>query len=195
MGAPTLQPYLASRRPLYADQQSRQQAGNPLWNTYRARDKWLFLCLPNTDESWTRLCGSLEREGLADDPRFASPQLRTENRADLIALLGDVLAGRSAQDWMDRWKPLGVTASPIQNLKEVSEDPQAWANDYFLKTHCAEVDREVDIRGLPIGLSKTPGSVESLGPELGQDTELILMDTLEMEWDQIEELKADGVIP
>jgi crotonobetainyl-CoA:carnitine CoA-transferase CaiB-like acyl-CoA transferase len=57
------------------------------------------------------------------------------------------------------------------------------------------VDREVEIRGLPIGLSKTPGSVESLGPELGQDTEIILMETLGMEWDRIEELKAEGVIP
>ena len=64
-----------------------------------------------------------------------------------------------------------------------------------MKAYCGEVDREVDIRGLPISLSKTPGSVETLGPELGQDTELILMETLEMEWDEIESLKAEGVIP
>ena len=85
---------------------------------------------------------------------------------------------RTAQEWMERWRPLGITASPIQNLKDASLDPQAWANDYFLKTHCGEVNREVDIRGLPIGMSKTPGSVESLGPELGQDTEILLMEVL-----------------
>ena len=62
-------------------------------------------------------------------------------------------------------------------------------------TYCSEVDRGVEIRGLPITLSKTPGRVETLGPELGQDTELILMDILEMEWDRIEALKAQGVIP
>jgi crotonobetainyl-CoA:carnitine CoA-transferase CaiB-like acyl-CoA transferase len=48
---------------------------------------------------------------------------------------------------------------------------------------------------LPITLSKTPGSVETLGPELGQDTELILADVLEMDWDRIGELKERGVIP
>ncbi|MCP4039898.1 MAG: CoA transferase, partial [bacterium] len=57
------------------------------------------------------------------------------------------------------------------------------------------VDREVEIRGLPITLSKTPGGVETLGPELGQDTEIVLMELLGMEWEQIEELKAKQVIP
>jgi hypothetical protein len=37
--------------------------------------------------------------------------------------------------------------------------------------------------------------VESLGPELGQDTELILTDVLGINWDRIGELKERGVIP
>ena len=53
----------------------------------------------------------------------------------------------------------------------------------------------VKVRGLPVGLSKTPGAVRSLGPELGQDTELILADTLGYSWDQIGEFKAQGAIP
>ena len=51
------------------------------------------------------------------------------------------------------------------------------------------------IRGLPIQLEKTPGSVETLGPELGQDTELLLFETLGIDWDRIGELKELGVIP
>jgi len=41
----------------------------------------------------------------------------------------------------------------------------------------------------------SPGRVESLGPELGQDTEILLMEVLGMEWERIEEMKAQGVIP
>ena len=96
---------------------------------------------------------------------------------------------------MERWSPLGIVASPIRNLADLADDPQAWANDYLLKAHCDEVQREVKIRGLPIGLSRTPGRVESLGPELGQHTELILADTLGYSWDRIGELKAQGAIP
>jgi crotonobetainyl-CoA:carnitine CoA-transferase CaiB-like acyl-CoA transferase len=57
------------------------------------------------------------------------------------------------------------------------------------------VKREVDVRGLPVTLSKTPGEVVTLGPQLGQDTEILMMDLLEYEWDEIEALKAKGAIP
>jgi len=195
MGAATLQPYLASKNDFYASQRPRAQARNPLWNRYEARDKWLFLCLANDDASWAKLGRTLDLPSLAADPRFASAKLRAANHEQLIAALDDVLKSRTAEEWMDRWVPAGIPASPIQTLADVARDPQAWANDYLMKTHCGEVNREVEIRGLPITLSRTPGHVATLGPELGQDTELILMDVLEMEWDRIEELKAQGVIP
>jgi crotonobetainyl-CoA:carnitine CoA-transferase CaiB-like acyl-CoA transferase len=195
MAAPTLQPFLASGRELYSMQQPRKRAGNPLWNRYRAKDKWVFLCQENTDENWSRLCRSFERADVADDARFATRERRAENNVELVAVLDDIVKEREAQEWLDRWEPLGIVASPIQNLKDISEDPQAWANDYLVKTHCEEVKREVEVRGLPITLSKTPGSVESLGPELGQDTELILADIVGISWERIGELKEQGVIP
>ncbi len=195
MAAPTLQPFLASGAEGYSTQQPRAKAGNPLWNRYRARDKWVFLCQENTDDGWRKLCQSFGRSDLADDARFVSAEKRAANHAELIAAFDGILAERTAQEWMDRWAPLGIVASPIQTLADISEDPQAWENDYLMRTHCAEVNREVEIRGLPITLSKTPGSVESLGPELGQDTELILADTLGISWERIGELKERGVIP
>jgi crotonobetainyl-CoA:carnitine CoA-transferase CaiB-like acyl-CoA transferase len=195
LGAPTLQAFLATGSQRYSEQQSRTQAPNPLWNRYPARDKWLFLCLENDDELFATLCQSLERVDLAGDPRFDSAQKRRENSSELVAALDAILVERAAAEWMERWQPLGIAASPIQNLEDVSRDPQAWDNDYLVKTHCDEVDREVSVRGLPITLSKTPGRVETLGPELGQDTELILADTLGYSWDEIGEFKAQGAIP
>ena len=144
---------------------------------------------------FAHLLGTLDAPDLGGDSRFASPNGRAENHVALVEALGSAIAKKAAQEWLDRWQRAGLVASPIQNLKELSEDPQAWENDYLMKTHCSEVDREVEIRGLPVTLSKTPGSVETLGPELGQDTEILLMEVLEMEWDRIEELKAEGVIP
>ena len=87
-----------------------------------------------------------------------------------------------------------MVASPITNFADLAADPQVWANDYLLKTHCSEVDREVTVRGLPVGFSKTPGTVRSLGPELGQDTELILFETLGYSWDEIGRFKEQGAI-
>jgi crotonobetainyl-CoA:carnitine CoA-transferase CaiB-like acyl-CoA transferase len=63
-----------------------------------------------------------------------------------------------------------------------------------MKTHCDEVNREVTVRGMPVTFEKTPGEVESLGPVLGQDTELILTETLGYTWDDVGTLKAAGAI-
>jgi crotonobetainyl-CoA:carnitine CoA-transferase CaiB-like acyl-CoA transferase len=195
LGAPTLQAFLATGDERYSEQQARAAAPNPLWNRYRARDRWLFLCVENDDARFATLCESLDRPDLAGDSHFASAEMRRENGPELVAALDAILAGRDAAAWMQRWRPLGIAASPIQNLEDVAKDPQAWENEYFVKTHCDEVNREVSVRGLPITLGKTPGSVETLGPELGQDTELILADTLGYSWDEIGELKSKGAIP
>ncbi len=194
MAAPTLQPCLATRDERYARQRSRKDAPNPLWNTYRASDKWLFLCLENTDESWQKLCESMGDDAPAGDERFASAERRREHNRELIALLDERLARRTAGEWMERWRAAGIAAGPINNLADLAADAQAWENGYFVDAHCEEVQRDVEVRGLPIRLNKTPGSVRTLGPELGQHTEEILVETLGYSWEEIGELKAKGVI-
>jgi crotonobetainyl-CoA:carnitine CoA-transferase CaiB-like acyl-CoA transferase len=195
LAAPSLQAYLATGSEEFSRQRSRKSARNPLWNTYPVQDGWIILCVPNEDERWSRLRESLDAPGLAEDARFQNAAGREEHATELIEALDEIFQRRSAAEWMERWKPLDIVASPVHNLADLAKDPQAWANDYLLETWCEEVQREVVVRGLPIGLSKTPGSVRSLGPELGQDTELILADTLGYSWDQIGEFKAQGAIP
>jgi crotonobetainyl-CoA:carnitine CoA-transferase CaiB-like acyl-CoA transferase len=195
LGAPTLQAFLATGSPRYAEQQARRDAPNPLWNRYAARDKWVFLCVENQDDGFARLCESLEQPDLAADPRFAGAAQRMAHRRELVAALDATLAQRDAGEWLARWQRAGITASPIQTFEDLSRDPQAWENDYFVRTHCAAVNREVTVRGLPITLGKTPGSVESLGPELGQDTELIMAEVLGYTWEEIGELREKGAIP
>jgi crotonobetainyl-CoA:carnitine CoA-transferase CaiB-like acyl-CoA transferase len=194
LAGPTLQAYLATGSERFSRQQSRKAAPNPLWNTYPTKDKWVFLCLANGDDTWSRLCQTLDYPSLSDDPRFDSAGKRRAHAAELIELLDQRLQQRTADEWMERWRALGVIASPINNLADLAQDPQAWANEYLLETYCEEVQRQVMIRGLPIGLSNTPGSVRSLGPELGQHTEEILVDTLGYSWEQVGELKAKGAI-
>ena len=48
---------------------------------------------------------------------------------------------------------------------------------------------------MPVTLSKTPGELRCQGPQLGQDTELLMMELLEYQWEEIEAMKAKGAIP
>jgi crotonobetainyl-CoA:carnitine CoA-transferase CaiB-like acyl-CoA transferase len=195
LAAPTLQAYLATKDPRFFKQQSRKTPENPLWNVYPTKDKWVFVCLENDEESWSLFCEGIDTEGLSSDARFDSAVKRREQATKLVEIIDDALRQRGAAEWMDRWRPLGIVASPVNNLEDLAQDPQAWENDYFLEAYCEEVQRQVKIRGLPVGLSKTPGAVESLGPELGQNTELILANTLGYSWEEIGEFKEKGFIP
>lgn len=196
LAAPTLQAFLATRDPRYSLQQSRTAARNPLWNTYRAKDQWLMLCVPNRDDAYRALAETVD--GLASDTRFATPAGRREHARVLIGILDGAIAERPASEWMTRWTPLadrGVAAAPVATLADLAKDPGAWANGYFMETHCEEVNRTVTVRGMPVTLSKTPGTIRGLGPELGQDTEMTLFELLGYDWDEISALKAKGAIP
>ncbi len=194
LAAPSLQGYLATGSKAFSAQRSRRDVPNPLWNVYPAQDRWIFLCLANNDESWSLLCRGLDDPQLSADPRFDSAERRRRHGPELVDALDNALKRRTAAGWIERWRGAGIVAGPIGNLADLAQDRQAWENNYLLKTYCAEVDREVMVRGLPIGLSKTPGSLRSLGPELGQHTEEVLVDTLGYTWEQVGELKAEGAI-
>ena len=195
LGAPSLQPYLAERDEWYADQHSRSAPRNPLWNRYPTSEGWLFLCVPNEDEAWARLCQTLGQGDWARDPRWASATARAADSEGLVGHLDALFATASAVDWAERLADSGLTASPIVHIRDLPDDRQAWANDYLVKAHCDEIGEEVALRGLPVTLSRTPGRVDMLGPELGQDTELTLFELLGIDWDRIGELKEQGIIP
>ncbi len=194
LAARHLQAYLAgdSSRAL---QHSRRQVENPLWNLYPTSGKWVFICEPNDDARYAALRRALGGPVALADARFMDAAGRRRHNEALVAAIETETLKRDHADLMGALRDAGVVASPVNNFADVVRDQQAWQNQYFMKCYCEEVQREVDIRGLPVTLSKTPGEVLSLGPQLGQDTELLMMDLLGYEWEQIEALKAQGAIP
>ena len=195
LDAPALQAYLATGAEHLARQRSRKDALNPLHNTYQSRDDWIVLCAEAGQDAWSRLCTVLDDEKLAADERFSTEKRRRENRAVLVSALDGIFCKHDAATWTERCRKSGIAVSRVQNYRDLEKDPQAWANDYLMETYCEQVQRDVAIRGFPIGLSKTPGVVRGLGPELGQDTERILTELLGYSWDEVGRFKDAGAIP
>ncbi|MBS0553107.1 MAG: CoA transferase, partial [Proteobacteria bacterium] len=194
LAAPLLQSYLSGNESASL-QRSRKQVDNPLWNLYPTAGKWVFLCEPNEDARWAALCRAFGDANVAADARFADAAGRRQHNEVLIEVIEAHTLRHGHAELMAAFCREGLVASPVNNLADVIRDEQAWRNNYFMKTWCEEVQREVEVRGLPVTLSKTPGEIRSLGPQLGQDTELVMMELLGYEWDEIEAMKASGAIP
>jgi len=171
----------------------RTKAGNPLWNSYRARDdRWFWLAMLQSDPSWPDFCRAIERPELENDPRFNSRETRLENCEELIRILDEVLVSRNREEWEKRFRENNCIYGRVETPVEVINDPQAVANGFFAEIN-HPVAGEMKLVATPVKFRQNPASVRTLAPEVGQHTEEILLD-LGYGWDDIARLKEQGVI-
>jgi crotonobetainyl-CoA:carnitine CoA-transferase CaiB-like acyl-CoA transferase len=128
---------------------------------------------------------------LIDDPRFADPASRYENRVALIALLDEAFAKRTLAEWRATLAPLSGAWAIVQTPAELCQDPAVTANGYVAHTQT--------ISGTPFSLPTNPVQFDERAvvppgaPEHGQHTEEILIDA-GIDWDTIETYKKSGAI-
>ena len=95
-------------------------------------------------------------------------------------------------EWLSILKREGCISTPVQSPLEVSNDPQALANDYFIYAD-HPVWGKTKLVGFPWNFSETPATWRREAPEFGQHTEEVLLE-LGYNWDDIASLKAKAVI-
>lgn len=82
----------------------------------RTRDGWLFvMCM--TPKFWQALAHGVGRQEWLDDPRFATPTTRRENREALVVLLDQVFTGASTGEWMQRLAGK-LPVAPVMNMTQ-----------------------------------------------------------------------------
>lgn len=166
---------------------------SPLHISHQTKDgRWLQLSLAPPDLYWSRFCQAIEREELEHDPRFETTEARKENQADLFHILEDVFSSKTLDEWKTPLTEARLLWGPIQSPQEVVNDPQARANDFFVP-YDHPTFGQIEVVANPIKLSKTPATVRTPAPELGQHTEEILLE-LGYNWDDISQLKEQRVI-
>jgi len=101
-------------------------------------------------------------------------------------------AAETRDKWLDRLKKAGCICTPVQSLSEVTRDPQALANRYFIDVEHPDAGRIRQV-GFPWDFSETPASWRKEAPKLGQHTAEILSD-LGYSQQEIRQLRESGVI-
>ncbi|KKW66151.1 formyl-CoA transferase [Mycolicibacterium elephantis] len=167
-------------------------APNPLVGTYRTKDgRYVQLMMLQLDKFYAEAMRVIGLPELIDDPRFADPASRYENRVSLIALLDEAFAERTVAEWREILAPLSGAWGIVQTPAEVCEDPAVTANGYVAQTET--------VNGVPFSIPTNPvqfdehSVVPAGAPEHGQHTEEVLMDA-GLDWETIEKLKESGAI-
>jgi CoA:oxalate CoA-transferase len=121
------------------------------FGAYRAADGWLVIAAGN-DELFGRLCDALGAPALADDPRFATNEGRTEHVAALDEHLSAIVAGGSVGRWLATLEAVGVPCGPVNDVGAVLADPQVAARNMVVDVHDPRLGR-FRVAGNPIKMS------------------------------------------
>ncbi|MGZ7103741.1 MAG: CaiB/BaiF CoA transferase family protein [Candidatus Angelobacter sp.] len=156
----------------------RSQLGNTSFyaapsDAYQTKDGWIVVSAVGNDmfARWARLVG---REDFIDDPRFASDQLRADNRAAITEAMNAWLATRTTEQAIAELEKARVPAGPVLELEQVLDDPQVKARELLRYVDHAGAAKPVPLADTAVRLSATPGGIRRRAAALGEHTDEVL---------------------
>jgi crotonobetainyl-CoA:carnitine CoA-transferase CaiB-like acyl-CoA transferase len=144
------------------------------YQVFETATKPIIVAVGN-DKQFASFAAALGQPGWASDPRFRLNRDRIGHRAELVALIGEVLRRHAAEHWLAAIESVGVPVGPVNDLAQAFADPQVAARGLLV-----EVEHPVagPIRTLaqPMKFSKTAPEYRSAPPLLGQHSRDVLRD-------------------
>jgi crotonobetainyl-CoA:carnitine CoA-transferase CaiB-like acyl-CoA transferase len=146
----------------------------------------------NKQEQWEAVCDVLEVPELKTDPRFQERDTRKQNRKALTPLLEARLAQKPTGFWVEALNAKDVPSGDILSLEAALRQPQAQHREVLHKV-TVPGHGEVEVFGLTARFEKTPGTVDTPPPTLGEHNQQVYGALGLTEAEQAE-LKTIGVI-
>ena len=162
------------------------------YETFAASDGEFVLAVGN-EELWRRFCDLLDAPDIATDPRFATNRERVSHYDTLRPMLASRITARPRAEWIARLRAAGVPCGSVRDVSEVLHDPQMTAREMIAAVEHATLG-SVQVLGVPIKLSETPGTVRTAPPTLGQHTDQILRTDLGFNDEEIARMRQDGTL-
>ena len=152
---------------------------------------WIMTSRANP-EHWSRLCKVMGREDLIDDPRFATPDVRVKNDAELDAIIADWTRTRTKHEAMAagrRRRHSGGRGARHDGAAERSElrRTRHHAGDG------AQVLQAVKMPAWPVRINGKPPTVKA-SPVLGEHTADVLTSWLGLSEAEVKSLHGDGIV-
>ena len=182
---------------LYAGELGRLGNAHPNIVPYqvcKTGDGFIVVAIGN-DAQFRRFCEFADCVELADDERFATNDARVRNREDACAALNPIFAAKPSAYWLQGLEERKIGCGPINNLDQVFQDPHVKARGMVKEVPHPAIDGGIaKLIASPFRLSETPVAYRYPPPLLGQHTEEVLRDVLELDDVELGKLRDGGVV-
>ena len=162
------------------------------YNVYAAKDGHVAINVV-TEAHWQNLCTAMGREELKTDPRFAT----MKDRVAHMALTDQIVTGWTHN--LGKMEVFAITAkyripcAPVRNVAEVMHDPHMHDRGMLEWIDHPELGRIV-VPNSPLRLHGTDKVPTAPSPKIGQHNDEIYGGWLGLTGDEIQDMKANGVI-
>jgi crotonobetainyl-CoA:carnitine CoA-transferase CaiB-like acyl-CoA transferase len=165
---------------------------NPLTGNYTTKDgrELAFTCL-QAAKYWPTLCDAIGRDDLRDDPRFADQPTLLEHGNEAKAILAEVFASATVEEWRARLADFDGQWTVVQDTLEAAVDPQTVANGYIQDCQTSG-GTPFKLVAVPVQYDGEPASA-GRAPDFNEHGDEILTE-LGLDWDAIVDLKVRGVV-
>jgi formyl-CoA transferase/CoA:oxalate CoA-transferase len=161
------------------------------YQAFQASDGWIFIAVWR-DATWAPFCATIGQPDLATDPRFATTADRVTHRKELEPLIESVMATRTVEEWMAALSPIDVLCAPVNDYAQLVRHPAVLATGMIVEQEHPRAGR-ITTMANPVKLEKTPGTIRTGAPALGEHSRDILQET-GLTAAEIDALAGDGVI-
>ena len=157
----------------------------------QGEDRWCAISAWSEHE-WQALCQTMDKPELIDDPAFGNSTVRKQNEERLNDIISGWTRCYSAEEIMHRLQAAGVAAGVVQNSEDLYNDPQLKERGCFWVGDHKELG-EFSFLAQPSRLSKTPARFQRPAPCLGEHTEYICRELLNLSQEEYDQYLVEGV--
>jgi formyl-CoA transferase len=157
-----------------------------------ANDYAYIYVQPINPGMWRDFATAIGREDLLADPRLKDAKARLEHRDELNAIIRAWTGARTKHEVMTILGKAGVPCGAILDTGEVLDDPHLNARGQIHTIEHATRGR-IRLPGCPVHLSASPAPT-SPPPLAGEHTAAVLAEVLGLRADEVEKLRARGVV-
>ena len=146
-----------------------------------------------SDEQYRRFCMAGELPELWQDERFQTNPGRVTYRDELVPRLSAGIRLQTTARWIEICQGVGVPAAPINDVPTALDHPQVQHREMVQQVVHPTVG-PMDLLGPVAKLSRTPATIRSAPPLLGEHTADVLAKELGLSEERIAGLRKLGVI-